>query len=565
MTPDRYPHHVSFGPRTRLVAGVLLALAACLLILPKRSYSLVDPDESRYAEISREMLASGDFVVPTRFGKAYLDKPPLYYWLTAASFRMFGVSESSARLVPAVAALLTILAVCVLGGRMVGPTAAWLGAMAMLSCLGFLISARFIFLDTLLTLCTTVALLCGYLACRESSLNRWWWTGSALACALGVLAKGPIAFVLCVPPLVATDWLHGARVIRLRDWILFTASVVAVSAPWFVMVNARQPGFLADFFWTHHFHRFVSGLSHKEPWWYYIPVLLASTFPCSLLLPAVVAFLVDRSESARAWRTRSIGFLAIVVAWTLLLFSCSSCKLAPYLLPAIPALCLLVGRTLEAILWGRLDNQFLAFVRRRSPHHLIVILLGAVLICGSIDVYALDGTGSGRFSYWMALTICGTLAALASQLGFLARSLRAWSVVALLTIGDLGMGVLEFYPGIATTRSKVSPVLHLCESQIERSASVVCFSLSYQADSLAFHLGENALHAYELDEVDHVVEALNRSPETIILTKHNAVDNLRTRLPGGMTIKKLGQCEDIFVGVCRSAEPLLTANSAAAY
>src|SRR5262249_18408564 len=150
--------------------------------------------------ISREMLESGDFVVPTRFGKPYLDKPPLLYWLTATSFRAFGVSEASARLVPALSAILTVVITYALGARLVGSAAAWLGSLSMFSCLGFLISGRFVFIDPVLTCFTTVSLLTGYLATREKGIKTWLWLVSAAACALGILAKGPVALVLCVPP-----------------------------------------------------------------------------------------------------------------------------------------------------------------------------------------------------------------------------------------------------------------------------------------------------------------------------------------------------------------------------
>src|SRR5579872_4938264 len=209
--------------RARCLGTLLLIALAGLLLLPNLSYPLIDPDESRYAEISREMLDSGDLIVPTRLGKPYLDKPPLFYWLTAGSFRLFGVSEASARLIPALAALGTVLCALLLGSRFVGYAAAWLGSLAILSCFGFLISARFVFIDTLLTLFTTVGLLAGHLAARSTALNRGWWAISAIACGLGVLAKGPVAAALCLPPIAFNRWLTGSRAIRARDWAVYGA------------------------------------------------------------------------------------------------------------------------------------------------------------------------------------------------------------------------------------------------------------------------------------------------------------------------------------------------------
>src|SRR5262249_39834885 len=153
------------------------------------------------------------------------------------------------------AAMLTVVATYALGARLIGYAAAWLGGLSMLSCFAFLISGRFVFIDTLLMLCTTVSLLTGYLAGRGTNLDLRWWSASALACALGVLARGPVAGVLCLPPLLASRWLTGTPAIRVRHWALFGAIVVLVAAPWFFLVNARQTDFLADFFWRHHVNR----------------------------------------------------------------------------------------------------------------------------------------------------------------------------------------------------------------------------------------------------------------------------------------------------------------------
>src|SRR5262245_40504038 len=220
----------------RWAAGIVLAMVSTLMLVPNLSYPLVDPDESRYAEVSREMLEAGDYIVPTRFGKPYLDKPPLLYWLTAGSFRAFGVSESSARLVPALAAMLTVMATYALGARLIGYAGAWLGGLSMLSCIGFLISGRFVFIDTLLMFCTTVCLLTGALAGRRTRFHMGRWAISSVACALGVLAKGPIAVVICLPPLVVHRWLTNRPSAHLRYWTLYAVIGSAVTLPWFLLV-----------------------------------------------------------------------------------------------------------------------------------------------------------------------------------------------------------------------------------------------------------------------------------------------------------------------------------------
>jgi dolichol-phosphate mannosyltransferase len=534
----------------RWAAGILLAISASGLILPRLSYPLIDPDESRYAEIAREMLESGDFVVPTRFGKPYLDKPPLLYWLTAASYSQFGVSESSARLVPAVAAMLTVLATYVLGARLLGYAAAWLGGLSMLSCFGFLISGRFVFIDTLLTLCTTVTLLSGYLAGRGSRLNLWWWSASAVACALGVLAKGPVAGVLCLPPLLACGWLTGNSAIRLKHWVLFGGIVCLVSAPWFILVSARQTEFLLEFFWRHHVNRFVEGLSHTEPWWYYVPVFLVGMLPCSMLFPATTAFLSDRGGSTLRWRSWDVGFMVLTVLWIVLFFSGSSCKLPPYLLPTVPFACLIVGRALESILSGTVEKPFLQFVRQRSPQHLIVFLVASAGIVGAVDLLALNGRDAGRGLHWVILVGFGALLALASPLGVLRRGLVPWAVTGLLAVMSMGVAMLDFYPGVATLRSKVSPVIALCRDEINHSTPVICYSLAHEADSLAFHFGLQQVRNYESAEIDAMVAALRQAPEVVVVAGVSGIEVLRARLPNDVELVERGQYQHIVVSVC---------------
>lgn len=541
---------IALTKNARWAAGFLLAAVACLLLVPNLSYPLIDPDESRYAEISREMLESGDYVVPTRFGKPYLDKPPLLYWLTAASFRAFGVSESAARFVPALAAMLTVVVTYMLGARMVGHAAACLGGLAMLSSFGFLMSGRFVFIDTVLTLFTTVCLLAGYLACRRASVNLWWWSASAVACAMGVLAKGPVAVVICAPPLFACRWLVGLPVVRPKNWALFATLVGVITLPWFFLVDARQSGFLLDFFWTHHVNRFVSGLSHTEPWWYYIPILLIGMLPCSMLFPAVGAFLFDRGGSTRPWRTWDVGFLLLTAGWTLLFFSSSSCKLPPYLLPAVPPLCLVVGRGLESILSGKVNKPFLCFVRQHSPQHLILFLLTAAVISGGIDLFALNGVAAGRLPHWFALGVFGMLLAAASLRGVLHRWGLSWAATGLLTTVSMGVAMLDFYPGLATMRSKVNPIVDLCHAEIKRSTPVVCFSLAHEADSVAFHLGRQQVQSFDVGQIEATLAALNEAPEIVVLANVSGVEYLRSQLPEGMNLVELGQYEHIFVGKC---------------
>jgi dolichol-phosphate mannosyltransferase len=373
-----------------------------------------------------------------------------------------------------------------------------------------------------------------------------------------MLAKGPIAIVLCLPPLIAGRWLTGLPAVRMKYWAWFAGIVGTIAIPWFLMVDARQPGFLIDFVWTHHFDRFRTGLAHEESWWYYIPVLLIGMAPCSILFPAVATFILDSSKAARAWRSWDLGILVLAAGWTLLLFSCSACKLPPYVLPAIPCLCLVVGRGLEVILCGGVNNRFLNFVRQNSPGHIILFLLAGAVITGGIDLLALNGLAAGRVIHWAILVAAGTLLAAGSQLGLLRGMRASWTAALLLAVADMGMAVLDFYPGVATFRSTIHPVVALCHDEIDRSTPVVCYALAHEADSLAFRLGCRQVQNYESHEANEAVKALTRVPEIVVLAHTSEVHDLYSRMPPGLTLAELGRYEHVFIGVCTSQPHVAT-------
>jgi dolichol-phosphate mannosyltransferase len=215
LFPRRQAEYLVDG-RGQLPARQLAIIAGLVAIgagiwFSNLGYELIEPDETRYAQIALEMHETGDWIVPRLLGEPYLDKPPLLYWATAVSYRLFGVHEQSARLPNALCMFAVVLAVYILGRRLVGNSAAAMGALAVMFSLGAAVSARFLLLDSMLTLWTTVTLLCAAVALQEPP-RRWiWWIGAGVACGLGVMTKGPVAWVICLPPVMATLWLRGDR------------------------------------------------------------------------------------------------------------------------------------------------------------------------------------------------------------------------------------------------------------------------------------------------------------------------------------------------------------------
>jgi 4-amino-4-deoxy-L-arabinose transferase-like glycosyltransferase len=321
-----------------------LAGAAVLWFLPLGSYRLFNPDEGRYAEIPREMAASGDWVTPRLNALRYFEKPPLQYWATAAAFELFGEHEWSARLWAALSGFLALALTAWIGTRLYGAGAGMLAALVQGGSLLYLGLARISTLDMGLTATLELALAGLLLLVQRARTLRYERTG-ALLLALGVtlafLSKGLVAIL--IPGTVALLYL-----LRSRDWPLLWRSrpwwtllaLAALAAPWIVLVARRNPGFMQFFFMHEQFARFLTRVHERyQPDWYFVPVLLLGFMPWTPLLPAI---------AKRGWQGVRDGggpdlVLLLWAGFCFVFFSLSQSKLAPYILPMFPALALLAG------------------------------------------------------------------------------------------------------------------------------------------------------------------------------------------------------------------------------
>ena len=355
---------------------ILLALPAVLLY-PCLGFHLFEPDESRYAEVPREMLARGDLVVPYLEGEPYLEKPPLFYWLVAGAYRAFGVSAASARLVPALAVHGCVLLAYLFGRRLVGERAAFWGALGLGLAPGFLSMGRLLILDGLLTFFVTLSVFAAYEAVRGGGLRWAWWLLAAAACGLGVLTKGPVALALLAPPLWLSRRLTGPHP-RLPSGsvVVFLAVVLAVALPWYAAVCVRAPEFAYTFLWEHNVLRFLTPFAHERGIWFYGPVLLAGLLPATLLAVPCLRFLLSSDPDVAACRTPGLGFLVLTGGWCVLFFTLSACKLPTYVLPAFPPLALVLGYAFTHGRWHRSRTATAvaagSFLLLAAAHHVVM-------------------------------------------------------------------------------------------------------------------------------------------------------------------------------------------------
>jgi 4-amino-4-deoxy-L-arabinose transferase-like glycosyltransferase len=305
---------------------------------------LYDPDEGRYAEIPREMLAGGDWVVPHLNALVYLEKPPLQYWLTALAFRGLGQNEFAARLCTGLAGYLSLLTVFFVGRRLWGPDAGIRALLFTAASTLFVLLGHQLTLDMLLSCFLLAALSCFLLAqVRRDGAGHWraWMLGCWTAMALAVLTKGLIGVLIPAATL-------GLYLLWQRDWLLLrrlnlrwgVPLFAAICMPWFVLAARKNAQFLNFFFVREHFQRFLTPIEHRtEPWWFFVPVLIVGIM--AWLPQALHVLFSPRAECVPRGQFDAPRVLWIWCVFVMIFFSCSDSKLIPYILPAIPALALL--------------------------------------------------------------------------------------------------------------------------------------------------------------------------------------------------------------------------------
>jgi len=335
---------------------ILLLLAGLLFGLRLGTAPLANPDEGRYAEIPREMLARSDWVTPQLNGVNYFEKPPLVYWATAVSLKTFGPTEWAVRAVPAFFALLGLLTTYGATRRLYGPAAALAAAIVLATSLLYFALARIVLLDMAVSVLMSGALFCFILGVREPAGTRrrllFYALYACMALAtltkglMGVLVTGAVMFLWL---LIFNQWR------RLRPMYLPTGVLLflALAAPWHVLAAMRNPTWVHRYLVYEHWERFTTPAAGRPgAWWYFVPVLIAGLYPWTGFIPnalreALRGGWAARKRNAEAW------FFIVWAVFIFLFFSASHSKLITYILPVFPALAVLIGARLAGMWQGR--------------------------------------------------------------------------------------------------------------------------------------------------------------------------------------------------------------------
>lgn len=414
--------------------ALVIPLAYCCML---GAFALAEPDEPRYAEIPREMIESGDWVTPRLNYVKYFEKPPLVYWLTAVTFKLFGTSELVARLWPAMFALVGIAAAYALGRSMFGPwTGAAAAALLAATPLYFGLS-QILILDMPLTGLMTLALGAFWFAYTDPKRRMWYVWLLYAATALAVLTKGPVAPLLIGAIIVAFLLVQGN--LRALAWLVNPIGILVfllVAVPWFVLVSHRNPEFVDFFVIKQHVDRFLKPDEHQQPLWFFVPIIFGGMLPWTafaLFAPRLLGRFVVRLATRRV---SAATFYCVIWSGVIFaFFSLSGSKLATYVLPMFCPLAILAARFFERVIAnGRTD------VLRRGAYAVlafaVMTLLGAAIAGEVVDAWQVEAILPALYSGGLLLSVA-VVVALA-----LLRRLGAQACFATLLLGMLGLQVV---------------------------------------------------------------------------------------------------------------------------
>lgn len=480
-------------PQIRLLLEILLLSAICYFFFfyGLAAFGLVGADEPRYAQVAREMFQRHDWVTPTLYGNVWLEKPVLYYWGAILSYKILGVSDWAARLPGSVFATAMVAFIYFWARRF--RNGAQLDAMVITATSAFVFAfARAASMDIQLVAPLTIGLIAWW-TFYETAERRWLALFYA-SIAIGTLGKGPVSAVLAViiiltflalrrdwPAILATLWIPG----------LLTFFVIAL--PWYVAVQHANPGFFREFFIQHNLDRFATNrFQHRQPVWYYIPVLLGATVPWALF---VAVALWRGVKSIRESEENALpGFLSLWVLLPFVFFSFSQSKLPGYVLPSVAPCGLLVALYLRD----------LAKATTARPSAILValhaLLSGAVLSTVLIVPYKLYRMPVPATVLEIAIPLALIVAFSVAFFVFV-RSYAALRIATLLPLVISLAFVLKAVGPVIDATQSTRPVAARISSSYAASEPVMLFDVPRQVEyGLAFYL-DRPLPASPPDEV----------------------------------------------------------------
>lgn len=387
---------------------------------------LVGPDEGRYAEISREMLATGDWVTVRYNALKYFEKPPFHMWVTAVAYAAFGIGEWQARLCVALSGLLGIGMTMLATWRWFGARAGWLAGVVLLAAPMWSTAAHFNTLDMTLAgalACVLATMLMAQHPDATVDARRRWMYACWAAMGVAVLTKGLVGVAL--PGLVLVVYAIVARDIALwrrLHWAGGLVILLAITVPWFWLIARRNPEFLHFFFIHEHWQRYTSNVHARTgAIWYFVPLIVGGLLPWIGLFRRMWATLSASRRAGGGFRPELMaGVWAIAI---FVFFSLSHSKLPGYILPVVPALAILA-----AIVLDRLDAR--GWSRQLAGAGVVAVIgLLASPIVGTLNANNIPNLFYRAYAIWVAIAFALMLVAIVAARWMVSRDRVTLSIV----------------------------------------------------------------------------------------------------------------------------------------
>lgn len=501
---------ISPAQRERLWLALLLLGTALIAFWSLGSLPLTDVDEPVYGQVGKEMAHASltNWLTPHCGGLPWFDKPPLFYWLTALSMRLFGVSEFAARCPSALLAVALVALTYALARRAYpfSPRAPLWAGFALATCVQFFLLARAAVTDMTLAVTLTAALLALYVWTRTDR-GRWIALAGVMT-GLAALTKGPVALVLIGVQTIAYLCLtrQAKRLLSPALWAGF-ALCLLVGLPWFLlMIHLHGRLFIDGFLEANNVTRYLQA-EHKatSPFWFFLPVLLGGFLPWSLALPG--ASILAWGQGQEAWRAQRQEnpalFLSLWVALVFVFFSASQSKLITYIFPLYPAASVLVGQ------WLAKPPETLA----RSISLWVYAAL-AVALAVALNIEGIKyGVSTGTLLMW-DITLVGSAVAVA----VLRRHSQVWLVPG--TAFALFLLIAWCSPTWKTREADVSERKMAAFAALTTPPDGVVHALGFKHPSLRFYSlwpvvysDDHAAAAQDMTQHPGVVYAMRTSDE----------------------------------------------------
>jgi 4-amino-4-deoxy-L-arabinose transferase-like glycosyltransferase len=471
----------------RFLPYVLLALMCGILFCWRLgSTPLIGLDEALYSECSREMLAGGDYIVPTCNGVLFLDKPPLVYWMQAASMRVFGINSFAVRLPSMLAALLLVAFTVYIASRLYDRRSGIMAGFVLASAMLTAGLARMAIMDQIFALAITVSLGAFLLTYFE----KWSRKGYLLfwaAMGISTLIKGPVGILLiCSIAALFLVLKRDLQSLKSTSPVLGILIFLAIVLPWYVLVQIHTDGkFLQEFFLHQNLQRAMGkDFSHNQPFYFYLPIFVVGFFPWSIFVPLAWRIKVrlsrpDTSLFMAVWMVVIIGF------WSL----CRS-KLPSYIFPMLPAAAVMVGS-----MWSDISKsaKISSLIRYSGVVLAFSILIAAAFLVGlKFLPEPIPGLGA-------ALTVMGLAIMIGSGIALaLARLNKTTAAFGALCCAMTVFMAAAVLVGLPIASQKLSVPAIKMAGQIEKHASnigrVAAYRLSPElAPAMGFYSGRPVL------------------------------------------------------------------------